>query len=125
MYKLSLSPFPSFVYSSWETSAYTVFILYVVYQIVFNVIETLHTSIASIDRSPKSPPSLSHAAAVFTPPTMWWCTCCQEPCLTLKFLTLYPKYINTAVLYLLINPPHKSLTKVGLTDTKPRNILNC
>ena len=125
MNTLSLSIFLYFTDISWEESALTVLSLNVVYQIVFNFLGTLQVSMASMYGLPKAAPSPTHATAVVTRPTLWWCTSHQDPCLTPKFLTLYPKYINTAVLYLLINPPHNSLTKVGLTDTKPRNLVNC
>ena len=71
-----------------------------------------------MDGFPKSAPKPTHAAAVVTTLNLWWYTSCQYQCLTLKFLILYPIDIITAVLSLLIPPPHNCLTKLGLPDTK-------
>ena len=64
---------------------------------------------ASMDESPKDVPIPTQIAALVTSHTLGWCTSLQDPCLPLKFLTLYPTDINTNVLSLLIHPPHKYL----------------
>ena len=118
MDKLSLYIFLSFTESSWEAASPLVFSFYVVSQIVFNVLGTPQLIMASTEGLPKSSPIPTHTAAVVTTPTLWWCTSFQDPCLPLKFLTLYPTEINTAILSLLIPPSHNCLKKLGLPDTK-------
>ena len=86
---LSLSLFPPLTDTSWEAAYHLVFIFDVVYQVVFNILGTTHPSMASIYGFPMVDPCPTHSAAVVTHPTLWWCTSCQDPCLTLKFLTLY------------------------------------
>ena len=118
MDKLYLYLFTSFKDIYLGAAAPPVFSFDVVSQIVFNFLGNPQLSMASIDRFPKAALSPNHTAAVVTPPTLWWCTSHQDPCLTLKFMTLYPTDINTAVLSLLIPPIHNCLTKIGLPDTK-------
>ena len=72
---------------------------------------------ASIDWFPKAPPIPTHNALVVTPLTLWQCTSFQDPCLTLKFMTIDPKDINNSVLSLFIPPSHNRLKKLVLSDT--------
>ena len=85
---LYLSLFPYFTEISWEATSHIVFSFDVVYQIVFNVLGTPQLSMASLDGFPKAAPSPTHAAEVVTPPTLWWCTSRQDPCIPLIFLNI-------------------------------------
>ena len=96
--KLSLSLFQSFTEISWKVASPLVFSFDAVSQIVFNVLGNPQLIMAYIYGFPKAALSPTHAAAVVTPPTLWWFTSLQYPCLPLKFLNLDPTYINTAVL---------------------------
>ena len=121
MEKLSLSLFLSLAESSWEVTFNLVFSFDVVSQIGFNDIRTPQLSMASIDVFPKESPSPTHATAVVTPSTLCWYTSCQDPCLPLEFLNLYPTDINTAILSLLIPPPHNCLKELKMPDTKTQD----
>ena len=89
--------FLSFTESSWEAAYPLVFIFDVTYQIVYSTLGTPQHSMASIYRLPKVSPSPTHAAALVTPPNLWWCTCCQYLCLSMRILTLDPIDINTVI----------------------------
>ena len=120
-----MSFFTSFTEISWEAAEPPIFSLGVVSQILINVLGTLQLSMASMDRLPNNAPTPTHAAAVVTTPTLWWCTSRHDPCTDLDFLTLDPIDTNTTVLSLLIPSPHKFMTKLGLIDKKPSNLVNC
>ena len=113
-----LPVFTYFTESYWEADSPLVFRFEVVYQILFNVLGTPQLSMAYTYGFPKAAPSLTNTEEVVTPPTLWWCTSCHDPCLPLNFMNLYPTDIKNSVLYLLITPPHNCLTKLGLPDTK-------
>ena len=115
---LSLYSLSSLDDGSLEEATSPVFSLDVLSQIVFNFRGTLQLSMASMYGLPKFTPNPTHTALVVTPPTLWCCNSHQDPCLTLNYLTLYPPYINTVVLSLLITPPHTCLTNLVLPDTK-------
>ena len=79
---------------------------------------------ASVVGFPNDAPRPTNAEAVFTPPTLWWCTSNQEPCLPLKFMTIDPTYIKTDILSLLIPPPHNFLKNLDCLTQNLRNIVN-
>ena len=122
---LSFYIFSYFTESFLKGASPPLFIFDVAYQTVFNIFGTPQLSVASIYGFPNAAPILTHSAVVVTHPTLWWCTSIQDPCHPLKFLTLDPTDINTYVLSLLIPPPHNCLTKLGLSGTKTRNLVNC
>ena len=123
MYTLSLYLFTSFTESSWEAADLPIFSLYVMYQIVFNVLRTPHLSMTSVYGLPKVAPNPAHDSALVTPFTLWWYNIFQDPCLLLKFLTIYPTDINTVVLSLLIPPTHKFWKKLYCLTQKKTGIL--
>ena len=101
---LPLSPLPSSGESVLEAYKPPVFSLDYESQIVFNVILTLHLSIASMGGFQNSTPNPTHASALVTPPTLWWLTSLNDKYLTLNSLTLDSPYINTSPLSLFIPP---------------------
>ena len=124
METLSLSLFTSFEEITLGATYPLVLGFDVVSQTVLNVLRTLQLSMDSIYRFPKADPSLTHTAELVTIPTLWWCTSCQDPCIHLKFMTIYPTDMNTAVLSLLIPPTHKCVKNLECQTQKNRNLVN-
>ena len=113
----SLSSVPPIEWDYFESSTPIDFSLNAEYQTVLKVLGIPQLSMASMARSPKFTPNSTQAAPVVSSPTLWWCTSLHETFLIMKYPTLIPPNINTAVLALLTPPPHICLTNSGFTDT--------